>query len=113
MGFKQLIQDATHLNAVNNTFSLLDHFCASDPELHELSGVIVNGATDHFIIFNVRKKHKVKYSKDTYQGRAYSKLDDVKFRHALESCSWNDVMQCQDPDDCWNLFKLKFFNILD
>ncbi len=22
-------------------------------------------------------------------------------------------MQCQDPDECWRLFKIKFFNVLD
>ena len=113
MGLKQLITDATHAPDTNFTLGLLDHFVTSDHELYGKTGVIAHGASDHFLIFNTRKKEKVKHEKDEYTGRAYSKMDTPKFIHEVVSMDWTEVYTTNDSELAWGLFKVKFIELLD
>ena len=75
MGFKQLINEATHVGERVNSYSLIDHYVTSNDDLYGKHGVVVHGATDHFVIYTVRKKDKPDHPKGWYTGRAYSKMD--------------------------------------
>ena len=63
MGFSQTITDMTHISDSHNSLGILDHFVTSDLELYQSTGVIIHGATDHFVIYATRKKHKEDHPK--------------------------------------------------
>ena len=113
MGLNQTIQDITHISDSTNSMGILDHFVTSDCELYAKTGVIIHGATDHFIIYGTRKKDKVDHPKDMYTGRAYGKLDKNKFKYDIIQHNWDHIYNNNDPEIAWELFKRDFIKILD
>ena len=58
---------------------MIDHFATTDSDLYTTNGVVSLFATDHVPIYAVRKKLKEDHDKGTFRGRAYSRMDKVKF----------------------------------
>ena len=113
MGFKQTITNITHISDNGNSKGVLDHFVTSEPDLYAHTGVIVHGATDHFIIFGTRKKAKIDHPKDDYRGRAYGKMDKDKFKYDIITHNGDNVYNSNDPEIAWGIFKKDFVSILD
>ena len=79
MGLYQTISEFTHVSDTTMRVSLIDHFITSDLELYSNTGVVAHGATDHFVIYAIRKKVHIKHDQDWYRGRLYGKMDKVSF----------------------------------
>ena len=108
MGFTQTIKDITHISGSTNSVGILDHFITSEPVLYQQTGVVIHGATDHFVVFGTRKKHKEDHPKDQYYGRAYSKPNKEQFKYDVATHSWDEVYKSQNPEIAWNIFKTDF-----
>ena len=112
IGLDSTINEATHIKNLDLGFSAIDHFISTDPHLYNTTGSIPTNASDHFFIFAVRKKLKIKHPKHKFVGRAYSRLDPEKFKTDMENHDWNQVLTTNNSDIAWNLFKSDFLGIL-
>ncbi len=113
MGLNQTICDFTHVSDTTMNLSLIDHFVTSDIELYSNSGTIPHGATDHYLVYATRKKAHVKHETDVYKGRAYGKMDKVKFCYDIITNNWDDVYNEMNPNQVWINFKAKFVETID
>ena len=113
MGLTQLINTPTHENQHGAFSAILDHYVTSDGGLYEQRGVLSVSATDHLPIFASRKKFKDAHDIEKTYGRAYSRLKPDVFQTEVASHDWSNVLLEMDPDNAWNIFKVKFIRILD
>ena len=75
-------------------------------------GCVPTSASDHFFVYAVRKKAKVKHPKFDFVGHAYSKLKKDAFVTDVTSHDWSPVLESNDNDQSWNIFKNAFLSIL-
>ena len=113
MGLSQIINNPTYEHHNGQFSAILDHFVTSDVALYQQHGVLNVSATDHLPIFASRKKEKEEHDKDKFYGRAYSRLIPEKFAEDVLTKNWDDVLNAQDPDIAWDLFKTRFVSILN
>ena len=93
--------------------SAVDHFVTSAPDLYIQHGIVPFHVSDHYIVFGTRKKFKCKHDKVPVVARSYSKYDPAILSRDLENQNWEEVLQCNHPDQAWEVFVEIFTGLLD
>ncbi len=112
LGFTNVINEVTHIKQQELGFSLLDHYQTTDSELYGFAGALATNASDHFFVYTAHKKPKIKHRKSRFKGRAYSRLDENQFKEDISNVNWQPIIEEQDSNTAWELFRLKFIEIL-
>ena len=97
----------------NDAESCVDHIAVGRPEMLQCHGVIRMNASDHNLIYTVRKQPKVDKSFKTIWGRSYRKFEDVLFERDVIFANWDDVIHEPDANVAWNRFSERLISILD
>ena len=110
LGLSNLIKDVTchHRNAG----TCIDHICVSRTEMFQNHGVIMLNASDHNLVYVVRKQPKVEKSFAYIWGRSYSKFDEVLFERDVIFEDWSGVTNEGDSNAAWKCFATKLIAIL-
>jgi hypothetical protein len=111
-GFIQTILKSTRIQG--DSHSLIDHISTNASLGNINTGVIISDLSDHFINFlqlptsNVSKqKHSLKPS------HSFTSDNHQRFKLALSQLSWNDVINCTEPDSSFNTFWTIFKELFD
>ncbi len=68
---------------------------------------------DHHLIFCCRQKVSPPVSKKQIRVTKYENYNKTKFKLDLDAMDWTEVFQSRDLNGAWELFALKFLNVLD
>ena len=112
LGLTNVINDVTHIKQLKLGFSQIDHFLTTNTEVYCTAGTLPTNASDHFFVYANRKKPKTKHPKSKVRGRAYSKLDENKFITNINNRHWGDILNLEDSETAWELFRSRFTNVL-
>ena len=99
--------NVTHIKQQELAFSLMDHYLTTNEELYATAGALPTNASDHFFVYTSRKKPKTKHHKSKFKGRAYSRLDEDKFREDIARINWQEIIDDQDCNLAWEQFQQK------
>ena len=109
---KQLIKSPTRVT--DKTSSLLDHIFTNNPNKINQSGIIKTGFSDHYLTYCSRQNVKFSLGKHkTIRFRSIKNYSQLDFLNRLRNIDWSIVMNCQDVNDAWSIFKTIFTGILD
>ena len=111
-GFTQLVQTATRIWPGVEP-SLLDHHWTNHP--HKVSDVhaFFQGASDHKMIFSIRRTKKIICKPKLIKKRSFKNFDPTTFTEAVKKISWLEVYLCEDLDTAVTLLENKINHILD
>ena len=109
---KQLIKSPTRVT--DKTSSLLDHIFTNNPSKINQSGVIRTGFSDHYLTYCTRKNIKFPLGKHkTIKFRSMKNYSQLDFLNKLRNMNWLVVMNSQDVNEAWSIFKTIFTGVLD
>ena len=110
---RQIIKEPTRIT--NSSSSLLDLILTTDSDRITQSGVIDFGISDHSAIFCTRKINKgcKINSHNTCKVRCMKNFDQKVFVDKLNSKDWFEVLNCEEIDKAWSLFKNFFMDVVD
>ncbi len=111
-GLCNLINYDTHFSP-NNVGSRIDHILTTDVDIYTQYGICPLEISDHYLVYCVRKKFKVKHNKVRMWARKYKNLDEAKLWDDIENFDWTEVTSNQTPSDSWDIFITLFNQILD
>ena len=77
------------------------------------SGVILNGMSDHYIIYVVRKFVPPKRQEIKKEVRNLKYFVTEHFNYDLLKIPWEDIEECDNPNMAWKIWKSNFNTILD
>ena len=112
LGLTNIINEVTNIEQLELGFSLIDHYLTTNTEVYSNSDTLPTNASDHFYVYANRKKPKTKHPKSKVRGRAYSRLDETKFKEDIANNNWTNIMESHDCDGVWELFCTQFLEIL-
>ena len=111
-GFSQQVQEVTRVwPGVEPT--LLDHHWTNHPEKLAYVHAFFQGASDHKMIFSIRKTKRIICKPKLIKKRCFKTFDPKAFVDAIQKTSWLDVYLCEDVDRAVTLLSTKITNILD
>ena len=91
----------------------LDHFWSSAPEKLSEVQVLVQGSSDHSVIYSVRLTGSGTDEKKSVRKRDYSKFSEEKFLSAVQAVNWMCVYSCDNVDEATECLSNKLNSILD
>jgi hypothetical protein len=100
----------------NNSNSLIDHMLCNDKSTSLNSGSIIDDLSDHFITFlqpNVTRKRSSKNDSKMIKRRLVTVENLTKLQDSLKNLQWNDVLQTNDVNDCYQTFWTNFKLLYD
>jgi hypothetical protein len=80
------------------------------------SGSIIDDLSDHFITFlqpNVTQKRSSKNDSKMIKGRLVTVENLTNLQNSLKNLQWNDVLQTNDVNDCYQTFWTNFKLLYD
>ena len=98
-GLRQLIIEPTHYGQINTTLDLIFTNSAHISK----SGTIDFNISDHKCIYVTRKKKKCIHNKVSFKGRSYKNYNKESFQTKLQTESWDQFFQSDDPEFCWRI----------
>lgn len=112
-GLQQLITEPTRVSI--NSQSVLDLILVSDCEMICQSGVLDVTFSDHNPVFCTRKKVKSQPINEhcSIKYRCTKQYSVEVFNQRLSERDWSEVLECNDVDKAWELFKQGFIAVLD
>lgn len=110
---RQIIKEPTRI--AKNSSSLLDLILTTDPDRITQSGVIDFGISDHSAIFCTRKINKgcKINSHNTCKIRCMKNFDQKVFLGKLNRKDWFKVLNCEQVDKAWSIFRNFFMDVVD
>ena len=60
-----------------------------------------------------RKRLKIKWDVTYIIGQSYRNVDAELYRHDIEQLLWDDILECNDPNDAANLLTSMILEIAD
>ena len=87
------------------TATLIDNIYCNHTTDSEIVGLLYTNITDHYSIIYINNKPTVEQSAPSYRRRIYSTRNVAGFVESLRNIIWSDVLNCYDPQDCYNIFK--------
>ena len=111
-GFCQLINDVTRIWP-GAPSTLLDHHWTNQEEKVSYHHAYYQGASDHKMIYTVRRTKKVISKPRIIKKRSFKNFDPQAFIDAVRSTPWLDVYLCNNLDTAVNLVATKLNMILD
>ena len=109
----QLIEEPSGITSSLST--LIDHVLTNTPNKVICAGVSHESISDHSLIYGYRKvlidwptkgHSSVNYS-------SFKNFDPAKFRHDIENQNWAYVVEFEDPDEMWHVWKAIFNSVVD
>ncbi len=82
-------------------------------EMYAKNGIIELNASDHNLVYAVRKQPKIEKSYHHVWGRSYRKFDSILFERDIIFHDWSAVTNQVDPNLAWNAFVQHINTILD
>lgn len=112
-GLQQLITEPTRLSIKSR--SLLDLILVSDCGMICQSGVLDVAFSDHNAVFCTRKKIKSQPINEhcSIKYRWTKQYSAEVFNQRLSERDWSDLLESNDVDKAWDLFKQRFIAVLD
>ena len=101
-GFLNIIHKSTFFSKYNH--SLIDHILTNSHALSFISGVLTQDISDHCFTFCSINLKKEKVAKVAKNARSFSDFNTSKFYESLSNIGWSDVLDCQDPENAYNIF---------
>ena len=108
---EQLIFEPTRVTKKSST--LIDLAFTNDMNNIAKSGVILNGMSDHYIIYVVRKFVPQKRQEIRKEVRNLKYFVTEHFTYDLLKIPWEDIEECNNPNMAWKILKSNFNTILD
>ena len=98
-----------------NSQTLLDLILVSECGMICQSGVLDVAFSDHNTVFCTRKKIRPQPIKEhcSIKYRCTKQYSAEVFSQRLSDKDWSDVLECNDVDKTWDLFKQSFIAVLD
>ena len=88
----------------NGSSSLIDHILTNNKSTHLTSGTIIGDISDHFLTFLQPDLQKYRSKPKVIKRRLYNKNNLDKFKIDLQRLSWDDVLETEDVDTCYEKF---------
>ena len=101
-GFLNIFHKSTLFSQYNH--SLIDHILTNSHASSFISGVLTQDISDHCFTFSSINLKKEKVAKVNKSARSFSDLNISKFYESLSNIGWSDVLDCQDPENAYNIF---------
>ena len=108
---EQLIFEPTRVTKKSST--LIDLAFTNDMNNIAKSGVILNGMSDHYIIYVVQKFVPPKRQEIKKEVRNLKYFVTEHFTYDLLKIPWEDIEECDNPNMAWKSWKSNFNTILD
>jgi hypothetical protein len=102
---------ATRAN--NGNFTLIDQILVNNISLCSNSGSIIDDISDHWPTFVQLINKKTKNKTPAHRRRLMNTTNLTNFRNSLKSLSWNDVLESENVDECYDIFWDYFSNLYD
>ena len=106
-GYCQNVGKATRI--AGNSYSLIDHILTKTANISGTSGTIVSDLSDHFANFIVIPDTEKKQKNIVRTTRNFSLTSLNNFKDSLSCCSWNNVIENNDVNASYEIFKEDFF----
>ena len=97
----------------NDSDSCLDHMAVNREDMYQLHGIIGLNASDHNLIYGVRKQPKIKRTYKFIWARSYRGFDHLLFERDIIFQDWADVIDEPDSDMAWCNFSNRLISIMD
>ncbi len=110
-GLKNLINGVTCHNSENE--SCIDHIAVNREEMFELHGIIGLNASDHNLVYAVRKHPKTRKSYKFIWARSYKTFQHTVFERDIIFENWADVLDEDNVSYAWDNFANKLIKIVD
>ena len=81
--------------------------------MFQLHGIIGLNASDHNLIYAVRKHPKISKTYKFILGRSYHRFDRLLFERDILFTYWDDVAEEADASTAWDKFANKLTQVLD
>ena len=88
----------------NNSATLIDHIYKKISDKDSIAGTLLSDITDHYInfIFTEKKDKHVQPHNITY--RPITANNITKLNNELEKADWNEVTECNEPNEAYDIF---------
>ena len=83
------------------------------PEHILSSGVIPMGISDHNLVYAIRNFKPPKFKPSLKEVRDFKHFSETHFRNDLLQVPWVSILSCEDPNQCWTIWKSMFYEILN
>ena len=93
--------------------SLIDNILTNSKTTRLTSGSLVDDMSDHFMTFLQPALSKVKSKPKIVKSRTMNTVNINRFKTALSSLNWNNVLNSNDVDDCYDSFWDEFKSLFD
>jgi hypothetical protein len=110
-GFIPVNTKATRMQGGTSTF--IDHILSNVPQSCKNSGSIIDDLSDHWLTFMQLNSLKSIKKTGVHKRRLMNTVNLNNFCNNLSNLAWNDVLQTNDVDNCYNRFWGHFENLYD
>ncbi len=110
-GMTNLINEVTCNH--NNNQSCIDHIVVARDDMYQCHGVIAINASDHNLVYAVRKQPKVEKTHKFIWARTYRRFDQTLFERDIIFSDWSDVCMEADANIAWHNFAKRLSDILE
>ena len=102
---------ATRMQKGSN--SLIDHILTNSETNQITSGTIIDDLSDHFLTFLKPNLQKLRSKPKTIKCRQYTKTNLDKFKYDLQQLTWDNVLDTDNVDTCYDIFWDHYFRLHD
>ena len=96
------------------TKTIIDHAATTQPGNFVESGIYKVCVSDHYLVYCVRKfRAKIEKSPKIFESRQLKCFNKEKFLEDLGQVSWEDLVDCDNPDAIVYLWTKMFTGMLD
>jgi hypothetical protein len=97
----------------NGSHSLIDHILTNNHMLNVTSGSILEDISDHFVTFLQLNLTKNRSTAGKVTKRSFTTENLNNFKNDLQNLHWQELLQCNDVDLCYDLFWTDFKTLYD
>ena len=107
----QVISEPTRVT--ESTCTLIDPILTNTPEHILSSGAIPTGISDDNLVYAICKFKPPKFKPTFKEVRDFKHFSETQFRNDLLQVPWVSILWCDDPNQCWTIWKSMFNEILN
>ena len=97
----------------NDSQSCIDHISVSRADMYQSRGIININASDHNLIYAVRKQPKVSKSDKFIWACSYRRFEATIFERDILFADWTGIIQEHDAGLAWSKFSERLVNIIN
>ena len=99
----QVISEPTRVTV--STSTLIDLILTNTPGHILSSGAIPTGKPDHNLVYAIRKFKPPKFKPTLKEVHDFEHFSETQFWNDLLQVPWVSTLWCEDPNQCWTIWK--------